>query len=308
MQQEEKLVMCAIYGDSILKLDEHNSSDTQAVYILTLNVNQNVYHDNGTSAIQYSTRSPRIMVLRLFFPFSYPSNDMPIFEMTSVYCGNTKIDAHMVEAIQQGFHALFQPGQVVLFEWIQWLEDYIRCHVEPTIQTEPTDTAADNTNDDDAYDDNATTDLPATPIPSANPPTVSVPSIFSSLPLVDRKSIFVAHVAAVKSSDQVKHVVSTLLENKKIARATHNIMAYRINLPGNNILQDNDDDGETAAGGRLMHLLQILDVKDVVVVVSRWFGGILLGPDRFKDINNCARQALEDCGYLHDVHKKKSRK
>lgn len=57
-----------------------------------------------------------------------------------------------------------------------------------------------------------------------------------------------------------------------------------------------------------MHLLQILDVKDVVVVVSRWFGGILLGPDRFKDINNCARQALEDCGYLRDIHKKKGKK
>jgi putative IMPACT (imprinted ancient) family translation regulator len=47
-----------------------------------------------------------------------------------------------------------------------------------------------------------------------------------------------------------------------------------------------------------MHLLRILDVKDVLVVVSRWFGGILLGPDRFKDINNCARQALVDCGYI----------
>jgi len=33
---------------------------------------------------------------------------------------------------------------------------------------------------------------------------------------------------------------------------------------------DNDDDGETAAGSRLLHLMSILDVKNVVVVVSRW--------------------------------------
>ncbi|XP_036060816.1 protein IMPACT isoform X3 [Onychomys torridus] len=37
---------------------------------------------------------------------------------------------------------------------------------------------------------------------------------------------------------------------------------------------------------------QILNVKNVMVVVSRWYGGILLGPDRFKHINNCARNIL----------------
>lgn len=36
----------------------------------------------------------------------------------------------------------------------------------------------------------------------------------------------------------------------------------------------------------------------MVVVVSRWFGGILLGPDRFKHINNSARCLLDTCGYI----------
>ena len=40
-------------------------------------------------------------------------------------------------------------------------------------------------------------------------------------------------------------------------------------------------------------LLEILNVINVVVVVSRWYGGIQLGPDRFKHINNCARNALD---------------
>lgn len=44
-------------------------------------------------------------------------------------------------------------------------------------------------------------------------------------------------------------------------------------------------------------LLQILDVRNVMVVVSRWYGGILLGPDRFKHINNCARNILVEEGY-----------
>ncbi len=39
--------------------------------------------------------------------------------------------------------------------------------------------------------------------------------------------------------------------------------------------------------------VQAADVWDVVVVVSRWFGGVLLGPQRFALINNTARQLLE---------------
>jgi len=45
---------------------------------------------------------------------------------------------------------------------------------------------------------------------------------------------------------------------------------------------DNDDNGETEAGGRLAHLLQILGLKDVLVIVSRYYGGIQLHGDRFR--------------------------
>ncbi len=57
-------------------------------------------------------------------------------------------------------------------------------------------------------------------------------------------------------------------------------------------------DGETAAGSRLAHLLEVMGARDVLVVVSRWFGGVLLGADRFKHINNCARDLLEGAGLV----------
>eukprot|EP00951_Prasinocladus_malaysianus_P034768 scaffold353390_cov40-Prasinocladus_malaysianus.AAC.1 len=76
-------------------------------------------------------------------------------------------------------------------------------------------------------------------------------------------------------------------------------MAYRIHCPKRNtFLQDNDEDGETAAGGRLAHLLQLVDARDVVVVVSRWYGGVKLGPARFTHINNAARELLLENGYI----------
>jgi putative IMPACT (imprinted ancient) family translation regulator len=46
----------------------------------------------------------------------------------------------------------------------------------------------------------------------------------------------------------------------------------------------------------------------VLVVVTRWFGGIHLGPDRFKHINQAARDALEAGGFLDEVATKKGRR
>ncbi|XP_037080155.1 protein IMPACT-like [Pollicipes pollicipes] len=82
--------------------------------------------------------------------------------------------------------------------------------------------------------------------------------------------------------------------------------AYRIGgATSGAFQQDCDDDGETHAGARMLHLLEILAVRDVVVVVSRWFGGILLGPDRFRHINNATRGVLLLSGVLRPPEDKK---
>lgn len=43
-----------------------------------------------------------------------------------------------------------------------------------------------------------------------------------------------AHLAPVRSMQDVEAVMSALLTNNKIQRATHNIMAYRIHVPDSN--------------------------------------------------------------------------
>ena len=40
------------------------------------------------------------------------------------------------------------------------------------------------------------------------------------------------------------------------------------------------------------------DLENVLVVVTRWYGGVLLGPDRFKHINRAARDALTRAGLV----------
>lgn len=115
---------------------------------------------------------------------------------------------------------------------------------------------------------------------------------------MERKSTFQAHMARVKSVDDVNAFRSELLSDKRIARATHNIFAYRFTCAKTGaIYHDCDDDGESAAGAKLAEVLRLMSADGVAVIVSRWYGGVKLGPSRFKFINNAARNVLESNGF-----------
>ena len=85
---------------------------------------------------------------------------------------------------------------------------------------------------------------------------------------------------AIHAATRIAMRALVLGRDRQVAAATHNILAYRIECGSGVWAQDADDDGEAAAGGRLLHLLQMADARNVAVVVTRWFGGVLLGPDR----------------------------
>ncbi|KAG6011353.1 hypothetical protein E4U43_008368 [Claviceps pusilla] len=126
--------------------------------------------------------------------------------------------------------------------------------------------------------------------------------------VIENKSTFVARVARVASPEEARrHVADLLAREKKVRGATHNITAWRIRTGEGLQFQDCDDDGEAAAGGRLLHLLQVMDVWGVVVVVSRWFGGVKLGPRRFAVINAVARDGLVRGGFVEGGKEKKRR-
>lgn len=104
-----------------------------------------------------------------------------------------------------------------------------------------------------------------------------------------KKSKFVGYAGRVSNAAQGKRFVEAVkYRGKNVLNATHVISAWRL-ASGE---QQRDDDGETGAGDKLLHLLDVLDEKDCVVVVVRWFGGTLLGPDRFKIIADAAQSAL----------------
>lgn len=121
--------------------------------------------------------------------------------------------------------------------------------------------------------------------------------IFHSDVISEKKSSFQAHFARVNSINEVNEFRSFILNDKKFKKATHNIFVYRFIGQNGLLYHDNDDDGETAAGSRLAEMIRLMNVEGIALIVSRWFGGILLGPDRFKYICNVARNLLEFHGY-----------
>ncbi len=91
---------------------------------------------------------------------------------------------------------------------------------------------------------------------------------------VEKKSEFIAHVGRIEDEEQAKAFVESI--RKKHADATHNCFAYI--LKGSEIARFSDD-GEPSgtAGMPILEVIKREGLSGVCVVVTRYFGGILLG-------------------------------
>ncbi|XP_077963825.1 protein IMPACT isoform X5 [Gasterosteus aculeatus] len=280
-QIEEVEALSSIYGDEWCVIDE-------ASRIFCIRISDDL-------------EEPKVTVcLQIMLPPDYPSAAPPIYQINAAWLRGLERTA-----LASGLEDLYagHAGESILHLWVERIREFL---VEKSRRSEAEDPSeernvtAEEEDDDEEVPDLRTLKLNTEPshlfVDRSN--DEEVPPIKHGSTITDRRSTFQPHLAPVVTPKQVKLFLGKLHENKKISGATHNIYAYRIYCEDKNqFLQDCEDDGETAAGGRLLHLLQILDVRNVAVVVSRWYGGVLLGPDRFKHINNCARSLLVEEGY-----------
>ncbi len=93
--------------------------------------------------------------------------------------------------------------------------------------------------------------------------------------IVEKKSRFIATVKPVKSEEEAISFIDSL--KKKYWNATHNCSAYVIGEHFH--VQRCSDDGEPGgtAGKPMLDVLLGEEIHDVAVVVTRYFGGTLLG-------------------------------
>jgi uncharacterized YigZ family protein len=93
--------------------------------------------------------------------------------------------------------------------------------------------------------------------------------------IIIQKSRFIAHIKRTESEAEAQEFIQTL--KKKYWDATHNCSAYLIGE--HDQIQKANDDGEPSgtAGVPILEVLKKRKLKDTVVVVTRYFGGIKLG-------------------------------
>lgn len=92
--------------------------------------------------------------------------------------------------------------------------------------------------------------------------------------LVEKKSKFIAHVKPVDNENDAIEFLNKI--RSEHSNATHNVYAYVIDE--NNIFRYSDD-GEPSgtAGMPVLDTIRKAGIVDVIVVVTRYFGGTLLG-------------------------------
>jgi uncharacterized YigZ family protein len=93
--------------------------------------------------------------------------------------------------------------------------------------------------------------------------------------IVIEKSRFIAQIARAETEEEAQEFIQVI--KKKHWNANHNCSAYLIGE--NDQIQKANDDGEPSgtAGVPILEVLKKRYLKDTVVVVTRYFGGIKLG-------------------------------
>lgn len=90
----------------------------------------------------------------------------------------------------------------------------------------------------------------------------------------ERKSVFISHAKRVTTEDEAKAFVASV--KKEYSDARHNCWAY--SLAESNIARFSDDgEPQGTAGLPILNVIKMSGAVDVAVVVTRYFGGILLG-------------------------------
>ena len=109
------------------------------------------------------------------------------------------------------------------------------------------------------------------------------------------KSKFIGYIRSVESRDEAEAFIKEIRTMHK--NATHNVPAYIIGEKSQ--LQWASDDGEPSgtSGAPMLHLLAGEGITNVVIVVTRYFGGIKLGTGGLvRAYTGTARLALEAAG------------
>lgn len=111
----------------------------------------------------------------------------------------------------------------------------------------------------------------------------------------EKKSKFIAYIAPVSSEQEALDIIDA--KKKQYHDARHNCSAYILTDAAGNTVSRFSDDGEPSgtAGRPILDVLEGSDIIGIVCVVTRYFGGILLGTGGLvRAYSAAAKAALEN--------------
>ena len=99
----------------------------------------------------------------------------------------------------------------------------------------------------------------------------------STAEIIEKKSRFIANAYHVNSKEEAENLIKEL--RKKYYDAKHNCFAFSILDSNDNLIEKSSDDGEPSgtAGAPILNVIQKNNLNNILIVVTRYFGGVLLG-------------------------------
>lgn len=137
---------------------------------------------------------------------------------------------------------------------------------------------------------------------TSDTPAPSAPKLYTTLgksasaEYTEKKSVFIGYASPVKTEREALDFINAV--RKKHSDARHNVFAYQLNGGG---IARYSDDGEPqgTAGVPVLEVIKKSGADDCVIVVTRYFGGILLGASGLvRAYSTAAKSAVDAAGVV----------
>ena len=116
----------------------------------------------------------------------------------------------------------------------------------------------------------------------------------------EKGSKFIAYAFPVTSEEQIKSFIQKLKKEHHSAR--HHCFAWKLGAENQTFRVNDDGEPSGTAGKPILGQINLLQLTDTLIVVVRYFGGILLGT---SGLNNAyklaAANALENCDIIEKI-------
>ncbi|KAM9984155.1 hypothetical protein ACTFIZ_003861 [Dictyostelium cf. discoideum] len=312
-QENEILAISSIYPDNFSEIEtiigeeeendddfdyQDNDNQYSKIYqvIITPNIScldENSLEDNNNNnnnnGLIIDTSYDYFIYFKFKYTKEYPSNEPPIISIKATWL--QKSDQSI---LLSHLEDLWNQNELVIFQMISWLQEesiqilnnhyksikkFSHYHLKKSLNSQQL-----NQNQNQIENQNQNQ--------NQNQNKEKVPTIYTGQSVTEKKSKFQAHLAIVHSEREVQLVLNQLLSFKKIYEATHNMYAYRFQLENGEINEYYNDDGEDGAGDKMLFTLSKNQTKEILIICTRWFGGILLGGRRYVHIVNTTKDIL----------------